>query len=375
MYKKVVFVSCFDAYENRIRFLRKYFENNGYKSKYIYSDYDHFKKEYSKKRYREAIRIHVNKYKKNISISRLISHFVFSKNTMKYIKKMQPEIIYAIVPPNYLVKELSRYKRMHSKVKIVFDVYDLWPESFPCSKKTKLFRPPFRVWGNLRSKNVSEADVIVCVSQQEKDILDKEAVDTPVNVLKPVIATSDIPDYKTDIDSLSFCYLGMVNHITDIDLGVNLLTGISKYRHTILHIIGEGQNLSEFVRRLENQGVEVICHGCVFDREKKNEIFSMCNMGLNIPREEIDSTMSLKAVEYLSAGLPFINSAKGDIRKIVHEDNIGINVEDSVNRTVDMVLSADKDTFVNMHCNCIGSYEKRFTDQDLEELLGDLLEK
>lgn len=345
----------------------------GYNVTYLYASYDHFAKKENLNTYKHGVRIKVPSYKKNLSIQRLLSHIVFSMRVREQVKKLSPDLMYCMIPPNSLVMTLSKYKKRHLDTKLVYDVYDAWPESFPYSKKTKLLKIPFSFWKKIRSKYISVADLIMCVSEQGRKAILSEAGATPVKVVKPVIVSGSMPNYKATDDRLSFCYLGMVNHITDIDLGVELLGKIAEKKPTSLHIIGEGQNLDEFVSKLTERNVEVVCHGCVFDREEKNKIFELCNMGLNIPRKEIDSTMSLKAVEYMRVGLPFVNNANGDIREIVEEDMIGLNFEGSINELAEKVLLLNEDDLVDMHKKCEKSYNDRFLSQNYDEILGGLM--
>lgn len=370
--KKCVCISCFDYYSTRIEGIINFFESEGYEVIYFYADFDHFAKRKNTNNYKSGRSIKVVEYRKNLSFRRLYSHYQFSKKIGKQIRIINPDFIYCVIPPNYLLKELSDYKRKNPNTRLVYDIYDLWPESFPYSKESKLLSIPFSFWGKLRSKNIAVSDLVLCVSEQSRTLVLPEVKSTPIKVLKPVIAAGETPEYIPDIEKFSFCYLGMINHITDMDLGVSILSRLAERRPTVLHIIGEGQKLEEFVQRLEKRNVEVVCHGCIFDREKKNDVFSQCNMGLNIPREEIESTMSLKAVEYLRAGLPFINNAKGDIRRIVEDDNVGINYENNVDQIVERILFMNENAYNEMHENCIRVYESRFLAQNYDDIFGDL---
>ena len=368
--KRCVCISCFDHYTTRMQVICNHYLKNGYDTKYIYADFDHFSKTKNRNKYRFGVKIKVPEYNKNLSPQRLYSHVVFTNGVIHYIKKFKPEVIYCMIPPNSLVKKLAGYKRENPNVKLILDCYDLWPESFPYQINNKILGIPFKFWGDLRKNYLSSADLVIGVSEQQLNIIRPELKETTAKIIKPVIDTGDIPDYKSDIEKLDFCYLGMVNHITDMDLAVTLLGKIAKGRTVNLHIIGEGQNLSEFTERLQDVSVNVIQHGVVFDMAEKNAIFSMCNWGLNIPREEINSTMSLKAVEYLRAGLPILNNALGDIRYIIEQDGVGINIKkDNVDEAVELVLNSSEKEMQNMHNNVIAVYKERFANQDLDEIL------
>lgn len=374
MSRRAIFISCFDSYDNRIKSFVELFEQKGYEIKYLYADFQHVSKCYNSNIYKDGKRIKVIPYRKNLSVKRLYSHYLFSKQVIKYIEKVHPDFIYCMIPPNSLVKKIGMYKQIHTETKLIFDIYDRWPESFPYLQYSRLFRLPFAYWGNLRKNYVGQADIIFCVSEEVKKGLIAEARDKPINVVRPVVPEGEMPEYKPRRSVLSFVYLGMINHIVDMDLVESILGALAEKRRTILHIIGEGQYLNEFVTRIENVGVEVVCHGCIFEQKKKNLIFSLCNMGLNIPRKEIDSTMSLKAIEYLRVGLPFVNNANGEIRRIVEEDKIGVNVEDNnIDKIVDWILGLHKQDYMKIHNNCINSYKNRFLAQNYDDIFDGLL--
>lgn len=369
--KRCVCISCFDHYSTRMEMICNHFIKKGYETKYIYADFDHFSKKKNENKYKNGVVVNVPKYKKNLSVQRLYSHLVFSNGVIRYIEKYNPDFIYCMVPPNSLVKKLAKYKIKNNNIKLIFDCYDMWPESFPYHFNNNLINISFKLWGDLRKKYISYADLIIGVSEQEIEELRPEINETMAKIIKPAILTGNVPKYKSNLEILDICYLGMVNHITDMDLAVKLLGKLAEYRKVHLHIIGDGQNLNEFTEDLQEVSVSVIQHGVVFDMNEKNAIFSMCNWGLNIPREEINSTMSLKAVEYLRAGLPIINNALGDIREIVEKDNVGINInKDGLDEVVSTILNSTENAMIELHENALITYKNRFINQDLESILN-----
>lgn len=368
---KCVTVSCFDYYSIRMEKINNYYLTEGYDVTYLYADFDHFAKAKNTSLYECGEKIHVPFYNKNLSLKRLYSHYVFSKSVSKRLEEIKPDIVYCIFPPNSLVREVVRYKKKNNAVKIIFDNYDFWPESFPIHKIPALLRFPFVLWRKLRSDYLKYADLIVTVSEAAKPLLEKEAPNIPVRVLKPTLDRGEVPEYSFEkSNKISFCYLGLVNNILDIDLCVELLGLIAKHKKVDLHIIGKGQNLDSFVNRLKEASVNVICHGCIFDMPGKNEVFSMCNLGLSLPKEEIKSAMALKSIEYMRAGLPFINAGMGDSISIVEEGKIGINVNrKKLDETVNKILNIKSDDLSEMHLNCIQVYKSKFLNQSLKEIL------
>ncbi len=368
---KCVCISCFNYYDIRMKTVIEHFKNKGYDVTYIISDFDHYTKKRYVADYENTVQIKVVSYNKNLSANRLMSHYIFAKKVYKELCNIQPDLVYSMFPPNSLVKQVARYKEK-TKCKVIYDCYDLWPESFPYEKYERLLKIPFSQWKKLRDKYLDRADLLLCVSEVSREALIKLSKGTPIHILEPAIKLAATSSYYCNkSEGLSFCYLGNVNHITDVDLGVKLLALLAKYVDVQVHFIGEGQNFDDFIIKLEDSGVKVIKHGIVFDMEEKNCIFAKCNLGLNIPRKEIKSSMSLKSVEYLRAGLPFINSGIGDTQLLVDKEAVGINIDCSnIEETVKEIMALSEADLQRMHDNCVNFYNNRFLSQDIEKILS-----
>lgn len=370
---RCICISCFDFYETRMEDIISFFQNKGYEVSYVISDYQHYKKAYFKAEYKNCRQLHVPSYKNNLSLSRLISHFVFSKEVYNVLCEERPSLVYSQFPPNYLTKVLYKYKSKYD-AKIILDCYDMWPESFPKKKMAFGLTPLFKYWASIRDKHIGCADMVLVVSQAHLDVVKNKWKNQIIKILKPSVKAHPLTINDKMEDSLSFCYLGNVNYITDVDLIIKTLTAIRRERRVILHIIGKGDNLPILINGLKEAGVETICHGVVFDTEEKYSIYSRCSYGINMPRKEINSTMSLKSVEYLSVGLPFINSAGGDTHDFVNTNNIGINIDpQNISEGIIHLLKIDGEELKTMHHNCIKLYEMKFMSSNLDDTFNGVL--
>ena len=375
---KVVCISCFDYYDTRMFWVIKYFRKKGFETRYLITDFDHFSKTNAVRNYPDSKQLHVPAYFKNLSLRRLMSHYIFSKSVVKELKIEKPDIIYCVVPPNSLVKGVAGYKRKNPDCKVVFDIYDMWPESFPYAKNNPVLNIFFNLWRKLRDKYICSADILTGVSRHQKEELDAMYhMDTKVIFPRIADEESVIPSYSFDIDGgISFLYLGNINHITDIELGTELLAGIAESTEVTLHIIGEGQNRDTWVQMLNAAGVKTICYGAVFDAEKKREIFGKCQLGLNIPRQAINSSMALKSVEYMHLGLPFVNSGTGDNKEIAEKENLGINIDrDNLSDTIERIKNLSCDDLIKMHQNSINFYKSAFSEQDYDSIFDEILHR
>lgn len=373
--KKCVVISCFDYYAIRTKQIIELFQKKGFQTTYLIADFNHFSKNRDAAEHPGGVKLPVPAYRKNLSPARLYSHHVFSRKAYRQLCDIRPDVVYCMFPPNSLVRDVVQYKKKFGTY-LIFDCFDFWPESFPYKKFGKLLELPFECWRRLRDNYVEAADKMIVVSEAAEKGWKQIHPNMEVSVIPPYIDAGELPAQKTlQKDAISFCYLGMINHITDIDLGIRLLGDLQKNRKVTLHLIGEGQNKDAFVAGLEQVGVQVIQHGVVFDMDKKNEIFSQCDMGLNIPRPEIQSTMPLKGVEYMRAGLPFLNSASGDIRRIVETEQIGFNIDaQDLSMAAERIAQLKEADMKQLRGNCIAYYNKRTAEQnDLESVLGESL--
>ena len=69
-------------------------------------------------------------YYKNVSLKRIISHRVFAKNVLEYVKKIKkPDIIYCVVPSLDVADLITAYANKNN-IKVIVDIQDLWPEAY-----------------------------------------------------------------------------------------------------------------------------------------------------------------------------------------------------------------------------------------------------
>jgi hypothetical protein len=350
---KIAFINCFGkSNEMRIEPVREYFESKGYETKYFVSDFDHSKKTYYKAE-NDEIQIHVPSYNKNLSINRLYSHYYFSKQVFKEVKKFQPDILYVKFPPNSLCKFAAKYKK-ENNVELIYDVFDLWPESLPMgNNKKKMLWIPSMFWANLRNKYLKFADYVFTECNMYRDSLsdyiNEENCQT-MYLCRP--DTNFTPREKVSLDSIDLCYIGQINNLIDIESIKYLVSELCKRKKTTLHVIGDGQNRERLVNSVRAVGAEVVEYGFVFDEDKKKEIFNKCNFALNIMKDDIKVALTLKSIEYLRSGLPLINNIKYDTWQFIDSYSLGINMNKDYSRAAEKVCSLTTEEYELMEKEC-----------------------
>lgn len=362
--KTAYFISSTNHYNVRTgKFVNDYVKK-GYDVIYVTSDFVHMtKKRYCFNEYKNSKQLHVISYKKNLSISRILSHLMFSYKTFYMLLACKPELVYVEVPNNSLVKSSAKYKKINN-AEIIVDVFDMWPESMPVKTKNMIVNWGFDIWRNFRNKNLKFADQIWIECDYYRELLSAQKINLPMETkyLKLKNAETSI-EMKVSEEEIDLCYLGSINNIIDISLIEKIVSEFAKNKRTRIHIIGDGERKDEFLDILKKNSIEIIDHGKVYEIDKLQEIFDQCWFGINVLREDLAIGITMKSISYFRGGLPIINTVQGDTSRFVEECNIGINVDrHDVKSCVSRILNITKDDLACMKNNTRNLFEQKFAE-------------
>ena len=362
--KTAYFISSTNHYNVRTgKFVNDYVKK-GYDVIYVTSDFDHMtKKRYCFNEYKNSKQLHVISYKKNLSISRILSHLMFSYKTFYMLLACKPELVYVEVPNNSLVKSSAKYKKINN-AEIIVDVFDMWPESMPVKTKNMIVNWGFDIWRNFRNKNLKFADQIWIECDYYRELLSAQKINLPMETkyLKLKNAETSI-EMKVSEEEIDLCYLGSINNIIDISLIEKIVSEFAKNKRTRIHIIGDGERKDEFLDILKKNSIEINDHGKVYEIDKLQEIFDQCWFGINVLREDLAIGITMKSISYFRGGLPIINTVQGDTSRFVEECNIGINVDrHDVKSCVLRILNITKDDLACMKNNTRNLFEQKFAE-------------
>lgn len=327
MDKRAAVISCFDYHACRMVYWENSLKELGYQTTYITSDFHHGSKQPYTCTVPDSRQLHVMPYQKNLSVQRILSHRMFARQVLADLEKQRPSIVVASIPPNFLVKYLAKYKRRHPEIKLILDIYDLWPETFPSSRIKQLLAPVFRIWSGLRDKYLPQADFTASECGLFLDRMKKRPSNSRVIhfSLPPYADNEQTPVLPTD--QAQIAYLGSINNIIDIPTITALLGELQKQMPTTLHIIGDGESRQTFCDAAESVGVSVVFHGKVFDEQEKHRILSNCHFGLNIMKPSVCVGLTMKSVDYLRHGLPLISSIPADTKELIEKYRAGFHMQ------------------------------------------------
>lgn len=367
--KKIAIVDHTESRDGRVDNLVEYFENQGANVEVITSNFSHYTKKKITQKKDRYIYIPVITYNKNISLKRIFSHIGFARKVKKTIDNNGYDLVWALVPPNFLLKEINKCKNNFT---FVADIEDLWPESLPINNKYKK-NILFNTWKNIRNNNLKRVHYIVTECNLYHNYI-------PANLLfktKTIYLSQKKVDLLDNIQMnrsiLKLAYVGSINNIIDIELITKVTKKLLKYIKIEFVIIGDGENRDKLINSLRKiPGVIVKFYGKIFDENKKRAILKNCNFGINLMRPNVVVGLTMKSIDYLRNGLPLINNIKEDTYELVKENNIGINVTtDACDITKTIIDNSYNIQFKN---KVIKIYNKNFSTNAFNQNLNLMFE-
>lgn len=328
MEKRAVCISCYNFYEHRVELVLERLRALGYACTYITGDYSHFTRQEYHIDYPDSEQVPTLRYRRNVSPQRIRSHLKFSRDVFRRVEQLGPELVYVMVPPNSLSREAAAYKKRHPGTRLILDIYDLWPESFPSDKVKRLAALPFALWGRFRDVGLQSADIVYTECRLFAQVLGKRLAGKDVRLL-PLCrerATTADPTAPAG-EELGLCYLGSIGKLLDIDALTALIREAVRLRPVALHIVGEGETREQLIAAAREAGARVVHHGRLYGEAERQAIFDQCHFGINMMKDSVRVGLTMKSLDYFAGGLPILNTIAGDTRENIAAYGAGIEVD------------------------------------------------
>jgi glycosyltransferase involved in cell wall biosynthesis len=140
-----------------------------------------------------------------------------------------------------------------------------------------------------------------------------------------------------------------------------------------IHIIGLGESKNLFIKTLRKKGIEVIYYGPIYNDDYKIKIFNKCSFGINMMKDSVMVGLTLKSIDYISAGLPLINNIKGDTYELVKDYKIGINVGSDLDLAAKEIAFMSNDNYRELRKNTLRIYNENFSEQIFRRKISDIV--
>lgn len=286
----------------------------------------------------ELVFIHSKGYTKNISLERFMAHRDFALKLMPVLKARpdRPDVIFISMPPLSTVERVTAWARAEG-IPVVIDIIDPWPDSFirdvPVQGKgaAKVALTPFY---NRLKDFLRKVNGLTAISKEYMDWalsfcpgIPHSAFFYPATDLKEVQAS--IQRYKEEAnrsgDALRLIYAGSMASSYDIPTICEAAAQLHERRpgQTELLIAGTGPQLpvvEDYMKRIPN----LKYLGWV-GKEELRQHYAKCDLGLIQHRKNATQSVTYKLFNYLSAGLPVLNSLQSEMVDIIRDNHVGLN--------------------------------------------------
>jgi glycosyltransferase involved in cell wall biosynthesis len=321
----------------------------------VTSDFDHSGKVKRERRqclpFEQIIYLSARPYQSNVSVGRLFSHLQFSFKAAAYFRRnlYKYDVVYVTAPLNVLACLV--FMLAGARIKII-DVVDIWPDVLPFPRNVKRsLSPIFAVWKWFFKSAVAKSDMVMAVSDT---FADEAAIyaNEQVSVKRFYIGQKRLESEAPKQTIFTIAYVGNLGRLYDFDTLLDVLAEETLCNKVQLYVIGKGNREEWLVAELRRRKLHYRSWGVVFEPTRLADILRSCHVGFN---GYINTTaaFSYKAATYFAAGLPIINSMKGDLQHLVTEHGLGENYEGGNRKQLrDCILQFMRNGTTDMAANC-----------------------
>lgn len=399
-----------NAHLMRMGTLSRYLSEQGHKVTWWTSTFLHGKKKYICRGYRQ---IFVNSnlrlmllhsgvyYKKNISLQRVIYHKLLSLEFVRHSKKRKkPDIILCAWPTPQFAKEAVRYGEKNN-VPVIIDARDMWPDIFVRAFPAKLsnianllliplkrscagiFRKAYGITGMIdvallwacgyAGRKPGKNDRTIYIGNKRMDISEEEYSVYLKNWNQNGIKSSD----------WIICFFSTFGSHIAIDIVIKAVRELSVNYPDIKLVIGGGGDREAEFRNAAGSCSNIFFAGWLNNKEMTSLMrFAKCGAFSIKNTFDFQDTFNTKAIQYLSEGLPVLNSLSGFARTLIAEKNMGITYNcDSVQDCEEKILQLyhNEESRKQMGENALKCFNEMFdaevVNKQFEEYLMMMYEK
>lgn len=343
-----------EAGNGRFLYLLNMFDYEKVKVELVTTDFSHRTKEKRKKN-NENLRYKLTYveelgYKKNVSIKRFFSHYIFAKNLRKYLaNRKKPDVIYCSIPSTDAAYYVTKYAKKNN-IKLIIDIQDLWPEAFKMVFNIPIISDiifyPMNRKANFVYKN---ADKIIGVS--ETYVNRALSVNRKVEKGLSVFLGTDLNYFDSLIkndekyNDFTIVYIGTLGHSYNIKLIIDALEQVKlKYNKNINFLImGDGPLKNEFQSYSKNKNLQIEFTGRLKYEDMVPRL-KKCHLAVNPIVDGSAGSIINKVGDYAAAGLPVINTQNCiEYIELIEKYKVGINCKNNCESVLKAILRLYED--------------------------------
>lgn len=282
-------------------------------------------------------------YKKNISLARIKYHRLLAKQFKKHAaQKGRPDIILCAWPTPQFAAAAVEYGEKND-VPVILDVRDFWPDLFvkafperlqkaaewalfPLKRAaTRTFRRASGIvgvtvaaveWGcSYAGRKSGRNDRSIFIGHK-KTVLPEEAFQKNLEWWQ---------NLNISQDTWNICLFSTLSKGLDLDTVIKAVVKVACEYPSIRLVVGGKGDVEEYFKAVAAASPNVIFAGWL-GSEQMDSLMRISKCGVYCLRntDDFKDTFSNKAVQYLSGGLPILNSLTGFARQFIGENLIGL---------------------------------------------------
>jgi glycosyltransferase involved in cell wall biosynthesis len=284
-------------------------------------------------------------YSKNISLGRVRFEATYAWRVYRRaVEDSCPNFIVA-TDPSQIVGYLGVRLANRFNVPLLLDVFDLWPELFALafprflrSLAPIVFLPLYF----LRRHNLRRADALTALCDTYLDVAKCQApkfLSTPsltaFNGIDVAAFRANLPDENEMValvekwgknpGDIWAIYAGSLGDNYDIKTLLQAATQLERNSSRVkVWIAGEGPLRPLVANFIRTEGSKKIVYLGKLNPMELIKLYGICDIGLCTYGPESNVAMPDKAYDYMAAGLPIVNSLRGELENFLREQQIGI---------------------------------------------------
>ncbi|MDR4949067.1 glycosyltransferase family 4 protein [Neobacillus cucumis] len=369
---------------NRFTYIGEKLSDKGHNVTLLTSNFKHSDKQFRNKSEIQAISSSLKYkivmidelgYQRNIGIDRIKSHNYFSKQLALYLKhnRQKPDVIYCAYPMMEAAFIVGKFAKKY-KIPFVMDIQDVWPEAIknaiPLPERlVDLLLYPFTIYAN---KIYSLADYVVGVSKSYVQRVSKANLNARSYL--PIFIGTDLgvfdlnkeKEVKKDPTEFWITYIGTLSYSYDLETVIRAVSILKNkgYCEIKFKVFGSGPLQFKFETLSKQLGAPVDFMGH-FKYEDMISYLVNSNVAANAISKGAQQSITNKIGDYLSAGLPILNSSQNpEFMDMVTTKGIGYNYNPG-----DAIKLADliEHLYINRDlCTTFGKNARRLAEEKFD---------
>jgi glycosyltransferase involved in cell wall biosynthesis len=336
-------------------------------------------------------------YSRNISFGRLRFELLFAWRTYwRALGESRPDCIMVTDPPQ-VVGRISVWLGRRFRCPVIFDAIDLWPELFSLA-----LPPRLRAWAPalfsplylLRGRNYSHAAAVISLCETYRRVVLRH-IPAPRQITSMTIFNGiDVAQFRESMQrigklpGLPVKSSGEIWAIYAGSLGVNYdlptvmeAAALLERRGASMRIVvaGEGPLAATLKAFIRERSLNNLTYLGSLSPDDLALVYKQCDVGICPYGPLSNVAMPDKAYDYMAAGLPFVNSLKGELADYIHTQGIGLpyRAGDASSLADSLEAIADNPSFRHEMAarsrDCAMQFDRRSEYGRLVDMIGELV--